>query len=363
MRRSGYSFMTLTASASSLNDDFWMSAEFALKLMPLMTPVNFFTALGSSSGQPSLSWKPFFVSSSLGHLSSASRTPSPSLSGSGQPSSSWKPSLSSACVGALVGGTEDAVAVGVLLRAAVLVVDAVLQLGLVGALVHRVGDAVPVVVEIGAAVVVLEVVLVLGLVRALVHVVRDVVAVGVLDQRRGRGRRRCRALTTEAPGGAGQELPVGRDLLVAGVGQEHGARIGAHVDVVGDRVLHADAAVEVEIGVLGDLVVGRVVLHARPPASRRHRPGRRAARGRAAGARGRATGSSSGTRCSRGMLSALGMPATSPSSEIHGSMVAASRKPKIPPVLGWGTLPGSSATPSSRSSANRCTPPKAPSSS
>src|SRR3569623_783206 len=45
-RRSEYSFITFTASFSSLNEDFWMSAEFALKLIPLMTPVNFFTAAG-----------------------------------------------------------------------------------------------------------------------------------------------------------------------------------------------------------------------------------------------------------------------------------------------------------------------------
>src|SRR5215212_882472 len=55
----------------------------------------------SGSGQPSSSWKPSLSSGSIGHLSLASGTPSPSLSLSGQPSSSWKPSLSSASFGHL----------------------------------------------------------------------------------------------------------------------------------------------------------------------------------------------------------------------------------------------------------------------
>ena len=54
---------------------------------------------GTSSGQPSVSFNPFFVSGSFGHLSLVSGIPSPSLSGSGQPSASWKPSASSATVG------------------------------------------------------------------------------------------------------------------------------------------------------------------------------------------------------------------------------------------------------------------------
>src|ERR1043166_5631881 len=56
---------------------------------------------GPLSGQPSSSWKPSLSSGSLGHLSTTSGTPSPSLSGSGQPSSSWKPSLSSGSSGHL----------------------------------------------------------------------------------------------------------------------------------------------------------------------------------------------------------------------------------------------------------------------
>src|SRR6266404_3783343 len=55
----------------------------------------------SGSGQPSSSSKPSLSSGSLGHLSALSRMPSLSLSGSGQPSSSWKPSLSSGSVGHL----------------------------------------------------------------------------------------------------------------------------------------------------------------------------------------------------------------------------------------------------------------------
>ena len=82
-------------------------------------------------------------------------------------------------VRALVLRVGDAVAVVVRIRAAVGVLEAVLVLGLVRALVVRVGDAVVVVVRIGAAVVVLEAVLVLGLVRALVRA------------RRGCRRRRC----------------------------------------------------------------------------------------------------------------------------------------------------------------------------
>src|SRR3954471_22430954 len=101
MRRAGYSLKTFTASLSNGNDDALMSAELRRNVMPRTAPVNFLTATGSSSGQPSSSWKPFFVSGSIGHLSFASATPSLSLSGSGQPSSSSKPSLSSASSGHL----------------------------------------------------------------------------------------------------------------------------------------------------------------------------------------------------------------------------------------------------------------------
>ena len=79
-------------------------------------------------------------------------------------------------VRALVEAVDDAVAVGVLVGAALVLGRA----GLVRALVLRVGDAVLVVVEIGAAVRVLEAVFVLGFVRALVLRVGDAVAVGVL---------------------------------------------------------------------------------------------------------------------------------------------------------------------------------------
>src|ERR1044071_3582510 len=69
MRRVGNSLNTLTASLRRGNDDALMSAELRRNVMPLTTPVNFLTAAGSSSGQPSSSWKPFLVSGSFGHLS------------------------------------------------------------------------------------------------------------------------------------------------------------------------------------------------------------------------------------------------------------------------------------------------------
>src|SRR5690606_27851323 len=62
----------------------------------------------------------------------------------------------------------DAVSVGVGVRAAVLVVDAVGRLGLAGTTVRRVGDAVGIVVGVRAAVVVLMAVAILGLVGAAV---------------------------------------------------------------------------------------------------------------------------------------------------------------------------------------------------
>src|SRR5689334_6610085 len=55
----------------------------------------------SGSGQPSSSSKPSLSSASFGHLSTLSASPSWSLSGSGQPSSSSKPSWSSASFGHL----------------------------------------------------------------------------------------------------------------------------------------------------------------------------------------------------------------------------------------------------------------------
>src|SRR5690606_30555340 len=54
----------------------------------LITPVNFFTFSGTSSGHPSASSYPFTVSGSSGHWSSGTGMPSLSGSGSGQPSGS-----------------------------------------------------------------------------------------------------------------------------------------------------------------------------------------------------------------------------------------------------------------------------------
>ena len=83
----------------------------------------------------------------------------------------------------LVVHVEDAVLVVVRLGAAVLVLEAVLVLGVVGALVGRVEHAVRVVVRIRAAVLVLEVVLVFRVVGALVDVVHQAVAVRVTGVR------------------------------------------------------------------------------------------------------------------------------------------------------------------------------------
>src|ERR1043165_6867960 len=99
--RSPNSWSTATALSSVDDDVFCSAASPVLKLMPWITPVNCLSFCGISSGQPSSSWYPFLVSGSVGHLSLASSTPSPSLSGSGQPSSSWKPSLSSGSFGHL----------------------------------------------------------------------------------------------------------------------------------------------------------------------------------------------------------------------------------------------------------------------
>src|SRR5213592_2596986 len=98
---SPYSFSTFTARSRTEYEPGRMAAWPVLKLMPSMTPVNFLTAAGSSSGQPSSSLKPLRVSGSSGHLSLASGMPSLSLSGSGQPSASSKPSLSSGSFGHL----------------------------------------------------------------------------------------------------------------------------------------------------------------------------------------------------------------------------------------------------------------------
>src|SRR5262249_15964934 len=68
---------------------------------------------------------------------------------------------------------------GALCGGAVLILEAVVDLGLVRALVVLVGDAVLVVVEVGAAVLVLEAVLVLGVVRAQIVDVGDAVLVVV----------------------------------------------------------------------------------------------------------------------------------------------------------------------------------------
>src|SRR4051794_5727192 len=91
MRMSGKSCNTFTARSRIPYEPGKISDEAVLKLMPSMTPVNFFTSTGSSSGQPSSSLKPFTVSGASGHLSREPRKPSPSESTSGQPSSSSMP--------------------------------------------------------------------------------------------------------------------------------------------------------------------------------------------------------------------------------------------------------------------------------
>src|SRR3954466_8853458 len=134
MRMSGKSCSTFTARSRMPYEPGKISDEAVLKLRPSMTPVNFFTSTGSSSGQPSSSLKPLTVSGAsqhyareprkpspsestsgqpssssmplrvsgwFGHLSTASGIPSLSLSGSGHPSSSSKPSRSSATIGHL----------------------------------------------------------------------------------------------------------------------------------------------------------------------------------------------------------------------------------------------------------------------
>src|SRR6185295_4757891 len=92
-------------------------------------------------------------------------------------------------VRALVIDVQDPVGVVVRIRAAVLVLEVVLVLGLVRALVLDVGDAVLVVVLVGAAVLVLEPILVLGIVGTLVDVVEDAVVVAVAG-RPGRAAKR-----------------------------------------------------------------------------------------------------------------------------------------------------------------------------
>ena len=87
-------------------------------------------------------------------------------------------------------GIADLVDVIVGVWAAVVVFEAVHVLGFGGAAIQGVGDVVAVVIGIRAAVFVLEVVLVLGLVRAFILVVDDAVAVAILGRRRGQ-RRRC----------------------------------------------------------------------------------------------------------------------------------------------------------------------------
>src|SRR5690348_13036351 len=84
MRRLGLSVSTLAAASSVALDAAVSSAELWRKLIPWMTPVNFATALGTSSGQPSASSNPLAVSFSLGHRSgAASAMPSPSVSDGG----------------------------------------------------------------------------------------------------------------------------------------------------------------------------------------------------------------------------------------------------------------------------------------
>src|SRR5215468_6858877 len=92
--------MTRTAASSTHSELSATAADPVGKVTPAMRG-GFFGAAGGVSGQPSASSKPFLVSGSLGHLSSLSRMPSPSLSGSGQPSASSKPSLSSGSSGHL----------------------------------------------------------------------------------------------------------------------------------------------------------------------------------------------------------------------------------------------------------------------
>src|SRR6185436_17820265 len=81
----GYWFRMPEASSSVGLEMLRMVALPLSNSMPLITPVNFLTTAGISSGQPSSSSKPFLVSGSFGHLSLESMKPSPSLSG-GQPS-------------------------------------------------------------------------------------------------------------------------------------------------------------------------------------------------------------------------------------------------------------------------------------
>src|SRR5262245_10610241 len=81
-----YSVSTLAASSSVGFDFGRIVALPKSNSMPWMTPVNFFTCSGISSGHPSSSWKPFLVSGLSGHLSCGIGMPSLSESLSGQPS-------------------------------------------------------------------------------------------------------------------------------------------------------------------------------------------------------------------------------------------------------------------------------------
>src|SRR6185312_10235592 len=128
-------------------------------------------------------------------------------------------------VRALVVLVEDAILVVVRIGAAVLVLEAVLVLGIVRALVDDVGDAVAIVVRIGAAVLVLEVVEVLRIVRTLVDVVLDAVAVAVAN------RRLEDEADEDAEVGRAGHAAVERARQKAGAAADLEVRLGREVDL------------------------------------------------------------------------------------------------------------------------------------
>ena len=219
--------------------------------MPWMTPVNFFSFAGISSGQPSSSWKPFLVSGWSGHLSLRVEHAVAVVVRIRAAVVVLEAVLVLGLVRALVGRVGDAVAVVVGIGAAVVVLEAVLVLGLDRALVGRVGDAVAVVVGIGAAVVVLEAVLVLGLVRALVGVADDAVLVRMSSGP---------AASIDLLDVLAAELLVDREQRPRSpsVGARRPSLLGgnstrasrAQAPAVVDAVLGADAGVEHRVGVL-----------------------------------------------------------------------------------------------------------------
>ena len=152
-------------------------------------------------------------------------------------------------VRALVVLVEDAVLVVVRIGAAVLVLEAVLVLGIVRAQVVDVEDAVLVVVRIGAAVLVLEAVLVLGIVGALVDAIGDAVAVAIEIERVGAavlvleavlGLRLVRALVVDVGDAVAIVVRIGAAVLVLEA-VEVLRIVRALVDVVLDAVAVAVA--------------------------------------------------------------------------------------------------------------------------